>query len=181
MEDHSWDEPWSEFAIHLDVGLPFEAYSPSVSDADFVLKSQNNWLPLYRFDLDNLEKCTDEEAYNFDPDAVLEDGSCVDASDLCAANTLGLLEGESLGIIPADSLTLIDGAGSFVLTVGGGVTLSGDQVGRGQCGRSVAVLFWGGAFALWPRSGQCVDRQCLRSCGGAQFGGLHRSPPRSGS
>ena len=127
VEDHSWDEPWSEFAIHLDVGLPFEAYSPSVSDADFVLGSQNNWLPLYRFDLENLEGCTDEEAYNFDPDAVLEDGSCVDASDLCAANALGLLEGESLGFIPADSLTLIDGAGSFVLTVGGGVTLSGDQ------------------------------------------------------
>ena len=126
-EDHSWDEPWSEFAIHLDVGLPFEAYSPSVVDADVVLGSQNNWLPLYRFALDNLEGCTDEQAYNFDPEAVVEDGSCVDGSDLCAANALGLLDGESLGLIPADSLALVDGAGSFVLTVGGTVSPSGDQ------------------------------------------------------
>ena len=141
VEGHSWDEPWPEFAVNLDVGLPFEAYSPSVVDADVVLGSQNKLASLYRFSLDNLEGCTDAEAYNFDPEAVVEDGSCVDGSDLCAANALGLLDGESLGLIPSDSLVLVDGAGSFVLTVGGSVSLLGDQRAlRGQCGCSICVL-----------------------------------------
>jgi hypothetical protein len=128
MPNHDWSQPWSEFRIHLDVALPLQAYSPSQLDVDVTLGSENNWLPKYRFSTVNLMGCSNPSAVNFDANALLDDGTCVDSSAPCLADSLGLLANENLGFLPSDTLWI----GSteqpeLMLIVGGSVEVSSGQ------------------------------------------------------
>ena len=126
VDGHDWDLPWSEFAIHLDVALPLTEYSPNVA-SEFANSGEAGVLPLYRFTTENLSGCTDLEAFNFETNALLDDGNCVDAADACLADSLGLIAQLGLTTLPEDTLFWSPETPGFLLSVEGDLEVSPGQ------------------------------------------------------